>query len=282
MCEAMRSTPLAPDAVLLALERFAPQSRPYNFDDMFDCWGFQRRLFDWLDDGDELNAELGDAEGGGSTVARRSRTRDELLPGDIVVSHPHPDAEFHTVIYAAAWRATDLVYDTSSRARVPLFDDGRLVAERQIFTRFMSATETTDRLRHDGGAYLRLCDDRVRFLHEGLHARLAAANPEGERDLVVLRRAAGLSDLPFYCRRRLATDARGREVYDNRETRGARLLHTGRRLAARRHLRGAGLGRRAGGAGRSTARTAGAPCHRRPAAPRPRRGRMDGGLAARR
>ena len=177
--------------MLQALERFAPQARPYNFDDMFDCWGFQRRLFDWLDDGDELNTELDDPEADQARW-RRFTTSDELLPGDILVSHPHPDADFHTVVYAGRVGGHDLVFDTSSRARVPLFSGGRLVGERQIFTRFMRATETTDRLRHDGGAYLRLWDDRVRYLHSGLHARLAAGNPGADRDLLRLRRAAGL------------------------------------------------------------------------------------------
>jgi hypothetical protein len=83
----------------------------------------------------------------------------------------------------------------------------------------MRATETTDRLRHDGGGWLRLYDERMRFVHKALHTRLLAANPGREHDLVTLRRAAGLSALPGYCTARLERDARGREVYDNRWSR---------------------------------------------------------------
>ena len=83
----------------------------------------------------------------------------------------------------------------------------------------MRAPETTDRLRNDGGAWLRLYDERVRFFDRSLHARLLAAAPGRERDLVKLRRTAGLSELPFYCVGRLETDDRGRELYDNRATR---------------------------------------------------------------
>ncbi len=91
--------------------------------------------------------------------------------------------------------------------------------DRSIFTRYARATETTDRLRDDGGAYLRLWHDRMRYFHKGLHARLLAGGAAEARDLVALRRAAGLDGLPFYCRRRLPRDARGREVYDNAATR---------------------------------------------------------------
>ena len=122
---------------------------------------------------------------------------------------------------------------------------------RALFTRYARATETTDRLRNDGGAYLRLWDDRVRYYHRGLRARLLAGaaadrrlaglgaagapkpapgtaagsgasspfGPAAGRDLVALRRAAGFSELPFYCLRRLPRDAAGREVYDNLCTR---------------------------------------------------------------
>jgi hypothetical protein len=117
----------------------------------------------------------------------------------------------------------DLVYDSSPRALVPLFErhGGALccVADRGLVTRYMRATETTDRLRNGGGAYLRLWDDRMRFVNIAVHARLVAGGAASERDLVALRRAAGLRDLPFYCRLRLPRDARGREVYDNQLTR---------------------------------------------------------------
>jgi L-Ala-D/L-Glu epimerase len=215
----VRRAPLAATRVLQALERFGPQARPYNFDDVFDCWGLVRRVFDDLDDGYEVNEELADDERGAHLWAPIEE-RSELLPGDLLTTHPHAASDFHTVFYCGRVGEVDVVYDSSPRGLVPLFDDaGRLVDDRALFTRFMRATETTDRLRHDGGAYLRLWDDRERFYNRTLHERLLAASPERERDLVRLRREAGLSDLPFYCRDRLERDIRGREVYDNRATR---------------------------------------------------------------
>jgi hypothetical protein len=217
----MRHDPLTATRVLEALERFGPQARPYNFDDMFDCWGLVRRLVDWLDDGDEVNDELGDDE----RSARVTRwapleSRDELVPGDVLTSHPHASRDFHVVVFCGRVGEVDLVFDSSPRGGVPLFDSaGRLTDARPLFARFMRATETTDRLRHDGGGWLRLYDERMRFFNKALHARLLAADPGRERDLVTLRRAAGLSDLPDYCTARLARDARGREVYDNRWSR---------------------------------------------------------------
>ncbi len=56
-------------------------------------------------------------------------------------------------------------------------------------------------------------------MHERLVAGGAAEGGAAGRDLVRLRRAAGLSELPFYCRRPLPRDAAGREVYDNLLTR---------------------------------------------------------------
>lgn len=211
----MRPDPLPATRVLQALELFGPQARPYNFDDMFDCWGLVRRVVDWLDDGAEANDELRDD---GSTDAswRPFTDPSELVPGDLLVSHRRPDPDFHTVFYCGRVGGLDLVYDSSPRGEVPLFDGrGRLVADRPLVTRYMRATETTDRLRHDGGAYLRLWDARQRFYHGPLHDRLAAAGPPGERDLGALRRRAGLPGLPSYCRERLPRDPRGREAYDN-------------------------------------------------------------------
>ena len=229
----MRGDPLSPVDVLLALELFGPQARPYNFDDCFDCWGLVRRVFDHLDDGYEMDGELqgpGDPEGANWVAFS---TPHELVPGDLLVTHPHVSEEFHTVIYCGRVAGLDMVYDASPRAHIPLFEasDGRwrLVAERGLHTRYARATETTDCLRNDGGAYLRLWDDRQWYYHGGLRARLLAgagadrrlAGPgvATDRDLVALRRAAGLSALPFYCLRRLPRDAVGREVYDNRCTR---------------------------------------------------------------
>ena len=59
-------------------------------------------------------------------------------------------------------------------------------------------------------AYLRLWHDGMCYFHKGLPARLVADGAAEERDLVAPRRAVGLDDLPFYCRRRLPRDALGR------------------------------------------------------------------------
>ncbi len=211
----MRPDPLSAARVLLALELFGPQARPYNFDDMFDCWGLVRRVVDWLDDGAEANDELRD-DGSTDELWLPFAQTAELVPGDLLVSHRRPDPDFHTAFYCGRVGGVDLVYDSSPRGEVPLFDSrGRLLAQRSVVTRYMRATETTDRLRHDGGAYLRLWDPRQRFYHGPLHDRLVAADPRGERDLVRLRRRAGLPDLPSCCRERLPRDPRGREAYDN-------------------------------------------------------------------
>jgi len=214
----MRSDPLAPSRLLQALELFGPQARPYNFDDHFDCWGLVQRVFDWLDDGFDMNQEALDETtvGNWQEIGRR----DELVPGDLLTTHPQPDPAYHVVFYCGRFGGHDLVYDSSPRGLVPLFDGrGAIVGDRAIHTRYARATETTDRLRDDGGAYLRLWHERMRYSHKGLHARLLAGGAAEARDLVALRRAAGLDGLPFYCRRRLPLDARGREVYDNAATR---------------------------------------------------------------
>ena len=220
----MRSDPLSPLDVLHALELFGPQARPYNFDDCFDCWGLVRRVFDHLDDGDEVDDELGPPgdprEAGWVAFAGP----DDLVPGDLLTTHPHVGEGFHTVFYCGRVDGLDLVYDASPRARVPLFErrDGRWrhAGDRAIHTRYARATETTERLRNDGGAYLRLWDDRMRFFSRAVHERLLAGGAcAAGRDLVQLRRAAGHSELPVYCRRRLSLDAAGREVYDNLLTR---------------------------------------------------------------
>jgi hypothetical protein len=217
----MRDDPLTSTRVLRALELFAPQARPYNFDDHFDCWGLVQRVFDWLDDGYDVNEQLLDA--GTACGWQQIGDRGSLLPGDLLATHAQPDGEFHCAFYCGRVGEHDLVYDSSPRARVPLFERHggalRWVADRGLVTRYMRATETTDRLRNDGGAYLRLWDDRMRFVNIAVHARLVAGGAARERDLVTLRRAAGLSDLPFYCRLRLPRDSRGREVYDNAFTR---------------------------------------------------------------
>ncbi len=214
----MKTEPLSPAQVLEALERFGPQARPYNFDDHFDCWGLAQRVFDWLDDGYDLNLEALDETTAGNW--RPIGERDELVPGDLLATHPQPDPEYHVVFYCGRVGDVDLVYDSSPRGAVPLFDERlRMVGERRIHTRYSRATETTERLRDDGGAYLRLWHGKMRYYHAGLHERLVAGGAAEERDLVALRRAAGLSDLPFYCRRRLPLDAAGRELYDNLLTR---------------------------------------------------------------
>ena len=221
----MRSDPLSAADVLRALELFGPQARPYNFDDCFDCWGLVRRVFDHLDDGYEMDDELGPPgdprEAGWGAFAGP----DELAPGDLLTTHPHAGEGFHTAFYCGRVDGLELVYDASPRALVPLFerrDDGwRHAGDRAIHTRYARATESTDRLRNDGGAYLRRWDERQAYYHRGLHARLLAggAGEAAGRDLVALRRAAGLADLPFYCIRGLPQDAADREVYDNLATR---------------------------------------------------------------
>ena len=143
------------------------------------------------------------------------------------MTHPHVSEDFHTAFYCGRAAGLDVVYDASPRGQVPLFaaanDGWRLAETRAIHTRYGRATETTDRLRNDGGAYLRLWDDRQAYYHRGLHERLVAggagAGGAAGRDLVALRRAAGLSDLPFYCVRSLPRDVAGGEVYDNLPTR---------------------------------------------------------------
>jgi hypothetical protein len=214
----MRSDPLSPCRLLQALELFGPQARPYNFDDHFDCWGLVQRVFDWLDDGFDIGQEALDETTAGNW--QEIGRRDELAPGDLLATHPQPDAKFHVVFSCGRVGGHDLVYDSSPRGLIPLFDErGTVVEDRAIHTRYARATETTDRLRDDGGAYLRLWHEGMRYFHKGLHARLVAGGAAEERDLVALRRAAGLDGLPFYCRRRLPRDARGREVYDNVATR---------------------------------------------------------------
>jgi hypothetical protein len=214
----MRSDPLSPLRILEALELFGPQARPYNFDDHFDCWGLVQKVFDWVDDGFDVDEEA-EGEAAGSDW-RPFRDRDELVPGDLLATHSKPDPEYHVAFFCGSVGDLDLVYDSSSRGAVPLLDDSlALVSERLIHTRYARATETTDRLRDDGGGYLRLWHERMRWLHGGLHDRLLKAGAAGEHDLPTLRRRAGLSDLPFYCRRRLPRDGRGREVYDNLATR---------------------------------------------------------------
>ena len=223
----MRNDPITQAGVLRALELFGPQARPYNFDDCFDCWGLVRRVFDHLDDGFEMDEELrgpGDPEEQNWVAFAAAG---ELVPGDLLVTHPHFSEDFHAAFFCGVAGGRDLVYDASPRGQVPLFaatgDGWKLVDARDIHTRYARATETTDRLRNDGGAYLRLWDERQAYYHRGLHERLLAGGTgkggAAGRDLVALRRAAGLSELPFYCLRSLPRDAAGREVYDNLLTR---------------------------------------------------------------
>jgi hypothetical protein len=182
----MRSDPLSPADVLRALELFGPQARPYNFDDGFDCWGLVRKVFDRLDDGYEIDEQLGRAGDGREANWAPVERRSDLVPGDLLTTHAHADDAFHTVFYCGRAGGLDLVYDSSPRGLVPLLEERggefRLAADRSLFTRYMRATETTDRLRHDGGAYLRLWDERQRFYNRAVHARLVAGGA-AERDL---------------------------------------------------------------------------------------------------
>jgi hypothetical protein len=161
--------------VLRALELFGPQARPYNFDNCFDGWGLVRKIFDWLDDGYQIDDELGEAGDAREARWRRIAGPGDLVPGDLLATHPHADLDFHTVFYCGRVGADELVYDSSPRSFVPLYDESYdRVDARQIFTRYMRATETTDRLRDGGGAYLRLWDDRQRYVNKTFHDRLVA------------------------------------------------------------------------------------------------------------
>ncbi|HMK93334.1 MAG TPA: fibronectin type III domain-containing protein [Thermoleophilia bacterium] len=219
--------PLTPETVYRALERFAPQARPYNYDDRFDCWGLVRAVYGALLPGRPLDDDLDAATADETQRASRwSPIVDlaDLLPGDVVTTHDHhvPD-EFHAVIFYGQVAARPLVYDSSPRGEIPLLEerDGALayVDARELFTRYPRGTGGTDHLRDDGGAYLRLWFRGGRYYDRWLHDRLLEANPGRETDAVALRRRAGLALLPFYAVRRLETDGLGRERYDNRFTR---------------------------------------------------------------
>ena len=218
---------LVPEAVIAALEALAPQARPYNFDDRFDCWGLVRALYGALLPGRPLDDDLDEA-----TAVEAARARlwapitemAELLPGDVVTTHDHHvPGKFHAVVVYGSVAGRLLVYDSSPRGDIPLFEDRDgepvFVATRALHTRFMRATGGTDRLRNDGGAYLRLWFIGGRYYDRRLHDALLAANPERETDAVALRRRADLAPLPFYAARRLPRDRRRRELYDNRATR---------------------------------------------------------------
>ena len=218
---------LTPEAVYQALERLAPQARPYNYDDRFDCWGLARAVYSGLLPGRPLDDDL-DAATADETerAARWAPIVDlaDLMPGDVVTTHDHhvPD-DFHAVIFYGYVAARPLVYDSSPRGEIPLLEerDGALTYTdaRELFTRYARGTGGTDRVRDDGGAYLRLWFRGGRYYHRWLHDRLLQANPGRETDAVALRRRAGLAPLPFYALRRLETDGLDRERYDNRFTR---------------------------------------------------------------
>ena len=219
--------PLAPEAVLTTLEALAPQARPYNFDDRFDCWGLVREVYGRLLSGRPLDDDLDTA-----TAVELSRverwapitTLADLLPGDVVTTHDHHEpGKFHAVIVYGWLDGRLLVYDSSPRGDIPLVEDREggyaVVDTRELYTRHMRATGGTDRLRNDGGAYLRLWFVGGRYFDRRLHEALLQANPQRETDAVALRRRAGLAPLPFYITHRLPTDRAGRELYDNRATR---------------------------------------------------------------
>jgi hypothetical protein len=218
---------LAPEAVLATLEALAPQARPYNFDDRFDCWGLVREVYGELLAGRPLDDDLEAASAVETARAERWAPITELadlLPGDVVVSHDHhAPGKFHAVIVYGRLDGRLLVYDSSPRGDIPFVekrDDRQVVIDaRELHTRHMRATGGTDRLRNDGGAYLRLWFVGGRYYNRRLHEALLQANPQRETDAVMLRRRAGLAPLPFYAARRLPTDRDGRELYDNCATR---------------------------------------------------------------
>jgi hypothetical protein len=131
----MRHEALPPGRLLRALELFGPQARPYNFDDHFDCWGLVKQVFDWLDGGLDMDKEaLDETEAG---IWQEIGRRDDLVPGDLLATHPRPDPQYHVAFYCGRAGGHDLVYDSSSRGLVPLFDErGTVVDDRAIHTRF--------------------------------------------------------------------------------------------------------------------------------------------------
>jgi len=177
--------------VLKALELFGPQARPYNFDDMFDCWGLVRRVVDWLDDGAEANDELR-ADGSTDPLWRPIRGSCRALARRPSREPSAPSRRLPHGVLLRPRRRHGLVYGLVAartgaavrRRRAPFSTSA------SSSRAYMRATESTDRLRNDGGAYLRLWDGRQRFYHGLLHDRLASANRARERDLIKLRRAA--------------------------------------------------------------------------------------------
>ena len=207
--------------MMAALEAFGPQARPHNADDFFDCWGLARQVHTQLlgpGHAEELLGHKTAKSGGWRPLGDRA----DLLVGDVVGTHPclAPN-ERHVALYCGRVGDNHLVYDSSPRGDIPLFDKyGDLIGVREIFTRYMRATATTDGLRNQGGGYLRLWDRRDLYFSQAVHRLLLLGAPERECDTRVARAAAGLEPLPFYCRRRLPRDARGSEVYDNSSSKG--------------------------------------------------------------
>ena len=116
--------PLAPEAVLTTLEALAPQARPYNFDDRFDCWGLVREVYGRLLSGRPLDDDLDTA-----TAVELSRverwapitTLADLLPGDVVTTHDHHEpGKFHAVI-VYGWLDGRLLVCDSHRAATSLW-----------------------------------------------------------------------------------------------------------------------------------------------------------------
>ena len=97
----MRDDPLTPACVLQALELFAPQARPYNCDDHFDCWGLVQRVFDWFDEGYDVNEQLPDAStaggrpGAGPEAAVATGCRVELSEAAADLWKHRPSREDH-------------------------------------------------------------------------------------------------------------------------------------------------------------------------------------------
>jgi hypothetical protein len=207
---------LAAHDVMAALEAFGPQARPHNADDLFDCWGLVRQIHTHLLGRGHAEELLG-PKTAKSGDWRPLGDRADLVVGDVVGTHPcsTPD-ERHVALYCGRVGDNHLVYDSSPRGDIPLLDKyGDLIGVREIFTRYMRATASTHGLRNQGGGYLRLWDGRDLYFSQAAHRLLLLGAPERERDTRAARVAAGLELLPFYCRRRLPRDARGREVYDN-------------------------------------------------------------------
>ena len=279
----MRSDPLSPPDVLRALELFGPQARPYNFDDCFDCWGLVRRVFDHLDDGDEIDEELGPPgdprEAGWVAFAGP----DELVPGDLLTTHRARRRRVpHRVLLRP--RSTDSTWSTTRRrGRSSRCSSGRTarwcyVGERAI-AHPLRARDRDDRPPAQRRRRLSAPVGRSRAVLQPRRARTPRWRAGRARPGAIwsqLRGAAGLSGAAVL----LPPPAAARPCRPRGLRQPAhappRLLRPGRRAGrgrrSRRGRRGPSCRERRRGAGRAA--PAGAASHAGPAVGRARRSRV--------